>query len=528
MASVQAGVVLREIHGLLGEDTHGGASDKLFLDRYLARRDQAAFTALVERHGPMVLATCRGVLKDPYAADDAFQNTFLTLVRKAASIKEPGALGGWLHRVAVRTATRAAIRANRDRVQERQAGQRADAIKAEHEVLPGDLRQVLHDEIDRLPKQFRTPIVLCDLEGRTYEEAARQLGWPVGTIKSRLSRGRKQLEARLRRRGLAPAVGVAAVLAAEAASAAVPAGLIVPVIKAAMQSAASQAATGVICTSAAQVGKILHGFILANLKAGSVGLLKAGSMVLLVAGVGIGVGVVVKGGSSVPGGATPTYEGVGQQTSSGSDEQKTESRVVGNTTPRPQYTPGSDSSHPSYPSSAPASGGDFRAASQPTYVPGSPPPRSASPNQTLSSGGDRRTQGQPTYVPGSEPRQQGESRPDDAKAVIVSPKDGGTVSHNEDLEGRIRGRGWPVVLIRPHGAQPWWVQPSVDDVINGKFSCPVYFGNETSPDGMRFKVVILVARDRSEARSFSAGSTLQTLPPNLPSSEPITVTLSLK
>src|SRR4051794_10545625 len=77
------------------------------------------------------------------------------------------------------------------------------------------------------------------------------------------------------------------------------------------------------------------------------------------------------------------------------------------------------------------------------------------------------------------------------EAVIVSPKNGSTVTHNEDLRGLIHGRGWPVVLVRPPGAQPWWVQPPVDDVINGKFSSPVYFGDETSPDGMRFKVIIL-------------------------------------
>ncbi len=166
---------------------------------------EAAFATLLERHGPMVLRVCRSVLSDGHLAEDAFQVTFLLLARRARSIHDPDALAGWLHRVGRRVALRA--RAGIHRRTDREGQQNGDtdlAIAAVDTVERDELCAVVHDEIDRLADAQRLPILLCALEGLSHEEAAQQLGWPLGTVKSRLVRGRKRLQGRLARRGLAP------------------------------------------------------------------------------------------------------------------------------------------------------------------------------------------------------------------------------------------------------------------------------------------------------------------------------------
>ena len=166
---------------------------------------EAAFATLVERHGPMVLRVCRQVLADGHLAEDAFQVTFLLLARRARSIHDPDALAGWLHRVGRRVALRA--RAGVHRRFDREVPQNGDvdvAVAVVDTLERDELCAVVHDEIDRLADAQRLPILLCALEGLSHEEAAQQLGWPLGTIKSRLVRGRKRLEGRLARRGLAP------------------------------------------------------------------------------------------------------------------------------------------------------------------------------------------------------------------------------------------------------------------------------------------------------------------------------------
>jgi RNA polymerase sigma factor (sigma-70 family) len=197
-------------------------SDGQLLDRFLARREDAAFAALVRRHGPMVFGVCLRLLADPHDAEDAFQATFLVLVKKADSIRPRERVGPWLHGVALRTASKARCRAARRRVVER----RAVAVRA-HEA-PGDdalwrdLRPVLDAELGRLPEAYRAPVVLCDLEGASRGEAARRLGVPEGTISSRLARGRELLGRRLRRRGVALTAGLVALTLARQARAAVP------------------------------------------------------------------------------------------------------------------------------------------------------------------------------------------------------------------------------------------------------------------------------------------------------------------
>ncbi len=187
-------------------ETVSGLSEWQLLERYLERRDEIAFEALVARHAPMVLGVCRRVLGFTSDAEDAFQATFLVLVRRARDLSPRDAIGPWLYGVAVRVAARARSQAARRRSQ-------ATPLENTLADRPGrgldpDLLEILDTELRRLPGKYRSPLVLCYLEGRTHEEAARELQWPVGTVKGRLARGRELLRERLSRRGFAPAGGV--------------------------------------------------------------------------------------------------------------------------------------------------------------------------------------------------------------------------------------------------------------------------------------------------------------------------------
>ena len=199
MTAARRSETLGQIQRLFDEGTLTGLPDSRLLERFLSRRDEAAFSALVARHGPMVLATCRAVLNDPSAADDAFQATFLLLFRKARSIQGRDALGGWLHRVAYRVALQAMGDASRRRVEESKAG----ALRVVPEPhAADDLGTALHEEIERLPERFRMPVVLCDLEGLTRDEAAHRLRWTEGAVRGRLAKARSLLKSRLTRRGV--------------------------------------------------------------------------------------------------------------------------------------------------------------------------------------------------------------------------------------------------------------------------------------------------------------------------------------
>jgi RNA polymerase sigma factor (sigma-70 family) len=200
-----------------------GLSDGQLLESFVSRRDEAAFEALVRRHGPMVLGVCHRLLGNPHDAEDAFQATFLVLVRKAGSLWVRDSLGPWLYRVAYRTAVRARFVSGRRKATEREAAAMASDRYGDEERSV--LEPALYEELDRLPDRYRIPIVLCDLEGRTYEAAARHVGCPVGTLKSRLARGRQRLRERLARRGLIPAGVLGTVLLADAAQASVPTSL---------------------------------------------------------------------------------------------------------------------------------------------------------------------------------------------------------------------------------------------------------------------------------------------------------------
>jgi RNA polymerase sigma factor (sigma-70 family) len=177
-------------------------ADADLLDRFVRRKDEAAFSALLERHGPMVLGVCRRLLQDPHEADDAFQATFLIFLQKARSLRDPASLGNWLYGVAHRVARRARTVAARWRVSERQVPEMAAADDSPDAVWD-ELRPMLDEEIAQLPRKYQAPVILCYLEGKTYTEAARILGWAEGTVSGRLARARDRLRNRLALRGLA-------------------------------------------------------------------------------------------------------------------------------------------------------------------------------------------------------------------------------------------------------------------------------------------------------------------------------------
>jgi RNA polymerase sigma factor (sigma-70 family) len=269
MASAALGAALRQIHRLYGEGTVAGLPDDQLLARFAAARDEAAFEALVARHGPMVLGTCRAVLRDEHAAEDAFQATFLTLARKAGSLWARDSLGGWLHRVAFRIAVQADTDAGRRRRLEREVSEGA-AGRAADEGSWGDWLPALHEEIDRLPEAQRAPIVLCYLQEMTYEQAALHLGWTVPTLRTRLARARERLRGRLSRRGLTGAgASLAAMLGTRAARAAVPD---------AWARAAVKAATGGAASATVVLSEGIIGSILAKLKLAAAACLAAGAV----------------------------------------------------------------------------------------------------------------------------------------------------------------------------------------------------------------------------------------------------------
>jgi RNA polymerase sigma factor (sigma-70 family) len=266
MASDQAGTASESLSPIAVSPPDGDPGDRQLLDRFVATRDEAAFAALVRRHGPMVLGVCRRLLHDAHEAEDAFQATFLVLVHKARFLGRPESLGPWLHGVAYRCAAQAR-HAARLRTREREATAmpyRDPTVEAAWR----DLREVLDEELGRLSQKYRAPMVLVYLEGKTTEEAARLLGCPKGTVLSRLARGRDRLRDRLVRRGLALSVWtLVMVLVEKAAPAALPATLEDGAIKAAVLTAAGTAASGVIPASVAALTKgVLRSMFLSKLK----------------------------------------------------------------------------------------------------------------------------------------------------------------------------------------------------------------------------------------------------------------------
>jgi RNA polymerase sigma factor (sigma-70 family) len=279
MTAANLNRVVRHLRSILETQEVAGLRDGELLQCYVQKRDEAAFATLVRRHGPMVMGVCRRVLHNLHDAEDAFQATFLVLVRKASSLLSPNTVGNWLYGVAYRTAREAKRTAMRRREKEAamvHRNQIADDIWA-------DLRPVLDQELDQLPDKYRAVVVLCDLEGRTRKETARHLGWPEGTVAGRLARGRVLLAKRLTRRGVALSGGALLALLSENASACVRASVVSSTIKAASLFAAGQAATADVIS--ARVAILTEGVLKTMLWTK----LKTAITILLVAGI-VGVG----------------------------------------------------------------------------------------------------------------------------------------------------------------------------------------------------------------------------------------------
>jgi RNA polymerase sigma factor (sigma-70 family) len=281
MAGARLTPVLHHIRRLAGVPEGPDASDARLLERFALAGDADAFAALVRRHGPLVWRVCRRVLAHDQDAEDAFQATFLVLARKASSVRRPEALASWLHGVAYRVARKARARRDRPAPPGEEAVDPAAADPG-HEAAWRELGRLIEAEVHALPQEYRLPLLLCYWEGKTNEEAARQLGWPSGTVKTRLARARRLLHGRLARRGVTLSAGVVAtLLAPDGVTAAVPAALPAATARAAVEAGA--AAGGGVSTGAAALAGGVRGPAVAKVKVGMVLALAAG---VLAAGAG--------------------------------------------------------------------------------------------------------------------------------------------------------------------------------------------------------------------------------------------------
>ncbi len=289
MAVEKSDNALLHLRTLFNAGAIGALSDGQLLERFATGRGEPrelAFAALVERHGPFVLRVCRSILRDEDAAEDAFQATFLALARKAGSLWAQDSLAPWLHQAAYRAAVHDRSATIRRRSREHAAAAlRAESVAPPHHGNDHDLQKIIHEEIDRLPGRFRFAVVLCDLEGRTHEQAAAHLGCAVGTVKSRLARGRKRLRGRLERRGVAPASALVAAPAGAAARAMVPTHLAESTVLYAATASAVPASVAVITEG------VLRSMFLSKVKlvmtaAAIVAALAAGAVALAQSGIG--------------------------------------------------------------------------------------------------------------------------------------------------------------------------------------------------------------------------------------------------
>ena len=207
MSNPSLAALLKHLRKLVSARTPSERPDEQLLQRFIAERDEGAFAALLQRHGLMVLNVCCRVLGRAEDVEDAFQATFLVLARKAASIRKPGAIGSWLHGVAYRIAKQVRAAGIPNMLGDR-GDQPAPQAEPHAELTWRDVRRVLDEELQRLPSRYREPLVLCYLEDRTQDEAAKQLDWSKSTLRRRLQQGRALLQVRLTRRGLSLSVAL--------------------------------------------------------------------------------------------------------------------------------------------------------------------------------------------------------------------------------------------------------------------------------------------------------------------------------
>jgi RNA polymerase sigma factor (sigma-70 family) len=326
MADGRAKTVIRYIRELSAPADGEDAGDAQFLERFITGRDEVAYEAIVRRHGPMVLGTCLRVLNNLHDAEDAFQATFLILARKARSIGRPESLGGWLYRIAYRAALRAKTETSR-----RQARQSPLEDVPTSDSVPDlawfELRPVLDEELNRLPRRYRDAVVLCYFQNRTYAEAARALGLAEGTVSSRLARARDLLRKRLTRRGLTLSSGLLVTLLSQKALTAA-----MPVawrdsLKAALPFAAGKAVAGAVSGPVALLTEgVLQAMFLSRLR-------RVAVVLLTLALLGTGAGVLAHQVS--PGKEANAQKENPPATAAGLRQDQPQSKAIANTPPQP-------------------------------------------------------------------------------------------------------------------------------------------------------------------------------------------------
>ncbi|HEV3263695.1 MAG TPA: sigma-70 family RNA polymerase sigma factor [Gemmataceae bacterium] len=280
---VRAETILQHVRALVGSETTRDLTDGDLLHRFAVSGEEAAFAALVRRHGRLVLDVCRQVLRQEQDAEDAFQATFLVLARRAGSIQKGEAVGSWLYGVAYRTAMSARKAAARRRRREHRPEERTPEQPVSEAALR-ELQNILSAEVQRLPEKYRVPFVLCCLEGKSKAEVARELGWKEGTVSSRLAQARKRLQEQLQRRGVALSAALCAVaVATGSCAAAVPVGLTAAVLAGALSFARGRAA-GAASQAVLLAEDVLHTMFLTKVKLGAVLVLVAG---VVAAGAGL-------------------------------------------------------------------------------------------------------------------------------------------------------------------------------------------------------------------------------------------------
>jgi RNA polymerase sigma factor (sigma-70 family) len=305
---------LRLVRTLFGSGTLGDCTDLQLLEQFRAGDEAGAHAlgALVERHGPMVLNVCRSVLGNSQDADDAFQATFLVLVRQAGALWVRDSIGPWLHGVAVRVARQSRLTAARRRLHERRFAERTTVVTSGSflSVEDEEIAHRLHEELSRLPGRYRAPLILCYLEGLTHEQAAQQLRCPVGTVRSRLARGRERFRAQLVGRGLAPSSGIGVVaLLDRPVRSAMPPGLWARATQTALLPVVGEVAPAVVPLSVVKLTEgVIQTMFLNKLRAACV-------TAIIIALLGTGIGVSAR--QALPKGADqgerPKFEDYGKK-----------------------------------------------------------------------------------------------------------------------------------------------------------------------------------------------------------------------
>jgi RNA polymerase sigma factor (sigma-70 family) len=288
MATSPLSRVLQTLRQATHYHDEAGVTDGELVERYVRSRDEGTIAALVRRHGPMVWGVCRRILRSHHDAEDAFQVTFLVFVRKAASIARGEKVANWLYGVAHQTALKARAMSARRHAREHQVTAMPEPAVTQRDPWD-DLRPLLDLELSRLPDKYRAVLVLCDLEGKTRKEAAREFRLPEGTVATRLATARAMLARRLGRRGVALSGGaLAAVLSQHVASAGMPAAVASSTIRAASLFGAGQPAAGVLSAKAvALTESVLKTMLLSKLKI-------ATAVLVALAVLGAGTGAVTR------------------------------------------------------------------------------------------------------------------------------------------------------------------------------------------------------------------------------------------